>query len=127
MSFWDFFKKSLLLLAGCAVIGYFAWQNLETEEARKAMFIGAAIGYGNSLIGFAIIRWGFNRSQRDFFLSVFGGMIFRFLLIFALLFILMGSLRASIFTLLASLMFVYFVFLGLEIFQVHRFSDLKRK
>ena len=127
MSFWNFFVKSLLLLLGCALPGYIIWQSLDSYQAKIAMLFGAGIAYGNALVGFAIINWGYKRSQVKFFFSVFGGMIFRFLLIFAILFILMGSLKASIFTLLASLMVVYFVFLGLEIYQFHKYSDLKRK
>ncbi len=127
MSFWRFFKVSLVLLLGCILLGYFAWQSLESNQAKIAMVIGAAIAYGNALLGFAIISWGFKRSQTKLFLAVFGGIIFRFLLIFAFLFILIGALKASIFTLLASLMLVYFLFLGLEIYQFHKYSDLQRK
>jgi hypothetical protein len=127
MNFASFFKKSLALLLGIALPGAVVWQNLESDQARMAMLAGAGIAYGNAIIGFAIVSWGFKRSHRDFFLSFFGGMILRFLLIFVLLFVLIGSLKVNIFTLLATLMSLYFLFLGLEIFQLHKYSDLKRK
>lgn len=127
MKFSRYLIHSLLLLAvvvlGCLAI-LTAWDS--SLDARRAVWVGVAISYANTLIGFAIINWGFRQSQQVFFASLYGGIIFRFLLIFVLLFILIGALNMNRVALVASLVATYFLFLGLEIFQIHKFSDMER-
>lgn len=127
MKFSRYLIHSLLLLAvvvlGCLAM-LSAWGT--GADASRAVWVGVAISYANTLIGFAIVNWGFRQSQQVFFAALYGGIIFRFLLIFVLLFILIGALKMNRVALVASLVATYFLFLGLEIFQIHKFSDTER-
>lgn len=127
MSFWAYLKKSLLLLFLCMLVGGAAFARWNSEEIRSAIAIGVAIAYGNALMGFGFLKWGIKQSQHIFFLSIYGGIIFRFLLIFSLLFILIGALQINQVALILSLIVTYFLFLALEIYQVYKFSDTRKE
>lgn len=88
---------------------------------------GLGISFSNAILGFAILSWGFKQSHNRFLGSVFGGMILRFLLIFSLLFILIGALNFDRVALVFSLVAAYFLFLLLEIYQVYKFSDVTKE
>ncbi|NIW78281.1 MAG: hypothetical protein GWN16_01965 [Calditrichae bacterium] len=98
----------------------------EDAVSRWSLWTGIGISFLNTIIGFAILSWGINRSNKSFLISVYGGMIFRFLLIFALLFILIGALQAEMITLISSFMITYFLFLGLEVLQIHKYAEMQK-
>lgn len=127
MSFWSFLGKSIVLLIICIIAsgGILAYRG----EAHSQIAVGAglAISFGNALIGFAFLSWGYKRSYKAFLASIYGGIIFRFLLIFSVLFVLIGALNLNRVALLLSLVSTYFLFMGLEIFQIHKYSDRERK
>lgn len=127
MSFWAYLKKSLLLLSLCLLIGGAAFARWNSEEIRNAIVLGVAIAYANAVVGFVFLNWGIKQSQHIFFLSIYGGMIFRFLLIFSLLFILIGALQINQVALVLSLIAAYFLFLALEIYQVYKFSHTRKE
>lgn len=124
MSFFSFFKRSLLLLFFCAMVGYIAFTI--GDISQSALIWGIGIGYGNVLVGFPILRWGFDKPHKYFLLSVYGGMILRFLLIFSLIFILIVAFKMEMVTFLVSLMGSYFLFLGLEVYQFSQIADTRR-
>jgi len=113
MKFNKFFIKSLVLLAICSLFAYGYLKSADNIKITLAVVIGMSIGYVNSLLGYALLSWGYQKDNKDFMLSVFGGMIFRFLLIFAILFILIVASKVEKVPLIASLVVVYFSFLGL--------------
>jgi len=122
MSLGNFFKKSLIglvlfLLIYLGLLGTIIQPSL---LQKKSFLIGFLIAYGNALIGFALLSWGFKRSQKDFMISVYGGMFFRILLIFSLLFILIRAFKISQIYMIVSLILFYFIFMILEIFEVHK-------
>lgn len=123
MTFWAYLKKSLLLLFLCVLVGGAACTRWDGEPICRAIALGVAIAYGNALLGFVLLNWGIKQSQHIFFLSIYGGIILRFLLIFSLLFILIGALQLNQVALVLSLIATYFLFLALEIYQVYKFSD----
>ncbi len=126
MNFWSFFKQSLLVLLVSVLVSVAIlslWNNAAYDQAA---WTGLAIGYGNALLGYAIINWGYHKSQNAFLASVFGGIIFRFLLIFALLFILIGALDMNRVALVVPLVATYFLFMTLEIFHIHKSSQVER-
>jgi predicted permease len=112
----------LCVLASGAILVF--WGDADT---KIAVGVGLAISFGNAILGFALLSWGFKRSHNAFLLSVYGGTILRFLLIFSLLFILIGALNLDRVALIFTLVATYFLFMGLEIFQIHKYSDIKRK
>jgi len=122
MSLGNFFKKSLIglvlfLLIYLGLLGTIIQPSL---LQKKSFLIGFLIAYGNALIGFALLSWGFKRSQKDFMISIYGGMFFRILLIFSLLFILIRAFKISQIYMIVSLILFYFIFMILEIFEVHK-------
>ena len=127
MSFWSFLGKSLVLLTACIAVSAWLLAYWGDGDSQVAVGAGLAISFGNALIGFALLSWGYKRSYKAFLLSVYGGIIFRFLLIFSLLFVLIGALNFDRVALMLSLVATYFLFMGLEIFQIHRYTDTKRK
>lgn len=122
----NFLIKSLGVLILCGIIGWLYIALSGNTDSIPAIVVGVAIAFGNAMIGFALISWGYRRSYHKFLLSIYGGMIFRFLLIFILLFILIGALKVNRVALIISLVATYFLFLGLEILQIHKYSDKER-
>ncbi|RMF60013.1 MAG: hypothetical protein D6748_05015 [Calditrichaeota bacterium] len=96
-------------------------------SSRNIVYLGLIIAYGNAIIGFAAISWGYRRTHQQFMIALFGSMIFRFLLIFSLLFILIGAFKIDAIPLASGLLVAYFLFLALEIFQVYRNTEITRK
>jgi hypothetical protein len=123
MNFWSFLGKSLVLLFICVLVLGAVLTYWGDADAKVAAGIGLLISFGNAILGFAFLQWGFKRSHSDFLLAVFGGIIFRFLLIFSLLFILIGALQVDRVALISTLVATYFLFMTLEIYQIHRYSD----
>ena len=113
-------------MAIAIAIGLYVLNLLASGEDNRAIIAGFTIGYGNALLGFAALSWGIDRSNQAFMVSFLGGMIFRFLLIFALLFLLIRALKYDQVAILVPLLATYFLFLGLEIFLVAQFSDSER-
>ena len=114
MNFWNYLLKSLVLLFVCVLASELALRYWGDTDVKIAVRVGLIISFGNAILGFAILNWGFGRSHNAFLLSVYGGIILRFLLIFLLLFILIGALKFDGVALIFSLVTTYFLFIGLE-------------
>lgn len=126
INFYGYLKNSLLVLAGLIVLGGLILMLYGSRDDKIGAGIGLIISYTNTLIGFAIISWGYKRSFNKFLASVYGGMIFRFLLIFGVLFVLIVAFEMPVAALLISLCVSYFIFLGLEIYVIHTHAELNR-
>lgn len=126
MTFWRFVTPGVGILLLCIGVAEWMFYLFPDSTTRLTIYLGIAIAFGNAVIGFAFISWGFTRSHHRFLLSVYGSMIFRFLLIFSLLFILIGAFKMDAIQLVSALMITYFLFLGLEIFLVNRMTEVKR-
>lgn len=127
MSFWSFLWKCVVLLIICIIISVSILEYRDDWGILPEVSAGLSISFFNAILGFAILAWGFKQSHNRFLGSVFGGIILRFLLIFSLLFVLIGALNFDRVALMLSLVSTYFLFMGLEIFQIHRYTDTKRK
>lgn len=123
--FFEYFKWSLIPFTILALIVLGLLTSVKEALDRLGIFIGLLISYINTLLGYAIILWGYKRSMNKFMASFYGGMIFRFLLIFVVLFVLIVAFEIPIISLIVSLGISYFIFLGLEIYIIHRYSDSK--
>lgn len=122
IKFVDYLKLSFLFFLGLALLAALILISVGNHYDRIGAAVGLAISYGNTLLGFAIISWGYKRSINEFMASFYGGMIFRFLLIFVVLFVLIVTLKIEVIALIISLCVSYFVFLGLEIYLIHKHS-----
>ncbi len=118
------FKKYLVIVSVLAIVLMSAAKLMDGFYHNRALWrplsLGILLGYLNTLIGFALIAWGYPRSQNAFLGAVFGGMIFRFLLLFLLLFILITAVQIEMIPLIISLLLTYFVYLGIEIWFVNK-------
>ena len=123
--FFEYFKWSLIPFTILALIALGLLTGVKGALDRLGIFIGLLISYINTLLGYAIILWGYKRSMNKFMASFYGGMIFRFLLIFVVLFVLIVAFEMPIISLIVSLGISYFIFLGLEIYIIHKYSDSK--
>ncbi len=91
-------------------------------DVRLDVSVGIFLGYLNAIIGYLILSWGMKRSQNAFMGAVFGGMIFRFLLLFSILFILIIAVHFQMIPLIISLLVSYFTFLFFEIMFVNKYT-----
>lgn len=121
-----YFRMSALVLLGLVLIEGLILMFFGGRDDKVGAGIGLIISYANTLIGFAIISWGYKRSLNKFLASIYGGMIFRFLLIFGLLFLLIVAFEMPTAALLISLCVSYFIFLGLEIYVLHKHAESNR-
>lgn len=126
MSFGRFFKKSLVIFIICIITFASVLYYIGTPEDKTAAGIGLAIAYINSLLGFATVSWGYRGSHKEFMTSLLGGMIIRFFVIFILLFILIKIAHVAVTWLLVSLCFSYFLYIALEIWEIHKNVKLNR-
>jgi len=107
----------LLLAIGMGILALF-----QKNTLRLDVGVGIFLGYVNAIIGYGILAWGMKRSQNAFMGAVFGGMIFRFLLLFSILFILIIAVHFQMIPLIISLLFSYFSFLFFEIMFVNKYT-----
>ncbi len=108
---------AVLLALGMGILALF-----QKNTLRLDVGVGILLGYVNAIIGYVILAWGMKRSQNAFMGAVFGGMIFRFLLLFSILFILIIAVHFQMIPLIISLLFSYFSFLFFEIMFVNKYT-----
>ncbi len=108
---------AVLLALGMGILALF-----QKNSLRLDVGVGIFLGYVNTIIGYVILAWGMKRSQNAFMGAVFGGMIFRFLLLFSILFILIIAVHFQMIPLIISLLFSYFSFLFFEIMFVNKYT-----
>ncbi len=125
MKFFNFFKKSFLLLATFAIFLTFLMTAGFLKEAVTEAWIGLAISYLNFLGGTVVIVWGINKSDKQFYTAYFGGMFIRFSVMFILLFILLKYFHLGQLSLILSLLITYFSFLALEIWIINQSMQSK--
>ncbi len=108
---------AVLLALGMGILALF-----QKNTLRLDVGVGIFLGYVNAIIGYVILAWGMKQSQNAFMGAVFGGMIFRFLLLFSILFILIIAVHFQMIPLIISLLFSYFSFLFFEIMFVNKYT-----
>lgn len=123
MNFLRFFRWAVFLFLFFGVFIYFLLKWLSLPNMETAIWTGLLISFGNGLAGFALIAIGMRLTHSQFMVIVFGGMFFRILLIFSLLFILIRAFEMNYVALLISLLVTYFSFMVLEIIYLHKFSE----
>ncbi len=127
MNFLSFFKKSFYLFCLFAILFTFlSLFDLLGAGARSA-WAGLVISFFNSIAGAAILSWGIERPDKEFYGAFFGGMIVRFALIFLGLYVLIKVFLFNETVLVISLVLTYFFYLGLEIWIVNKYAALRGK
>ncbi|RMG67805.1 MAG: hypothetical protein D6715_03910 [Calditrichaeota bacterium] len=124
MSLREFLFKSLVVLIallGLVLLVYWRWGS---SFPLKEVLSGVGLAYNNLLLAFVLVRWGLSRSVRQFMISVMGGMFFRILLHFSLMFILIGPFEFKAVPLFSSFIVSYFLFMAFEVSFIHRWALL---
>ncbi len=127
MNYFVFVRKGLgILLLFVLMILVLQKTGILQGYTREA-WTGLAISFLNFLAGTAIVSWGFAKEDKKFMGSFFGGMIFRLLIIFFVLFILVHYLNFNKLILVITLLVSYFSYLVLEIFVLNQLAGLRGK
>jgi len=125
MSFLFFLKKSFFLFMGFIILLIILSIINDSRFGVLEAWAGFLIAFGNFLACSAILSWGFNRSDKQFYASFFGGMVLRFIVMFLALFILIKCFKFEQIVLVVSLLFTYFCFLIIEVWCISQFAALR--
>ncbi len=124
-NFFDFFKKSFLLFLIFTILLTFLKRTPVLAGTGWASWAGLFIAFANALVGFAIISWGLEKKDKQFYGAFFGGMLVRFVVIFLILFLLIKFFDFHEVVLAVSLLVFYFSFLILEIWSINKLAALR--
>lgn len=125
MIFWLFFKKGFYFFLVVAIFGFVLQKVNFLNSYNTEVWAGLIIASLNFLLGSAIISWGFQKGNKQFMGSFFGGMIVRFFLMFLILFVLVKYFDYHINYLAGSLLFNYFGYLVIEIWTISKLPELR--
>lgn len=106
----------IILILLFILLFYFSIMDFKTFFSILA---GALIVSINFVIGFSLIRFSINKTNEIFLLSVFGGMIFRLLLMLGIVLICLKFLEINTNSFIFSILFFYVYFLTVEILYLN--------
>ena len=104
---------SLLILAGYTL---FADSN---RVIFKSILIGDILAFLNFVLGLMFVFWGFNRPNKDFLVSLFGGLLIRLSLLLVLLTSTLIFLEINEIRFIFSILFFYFFYVIIEIIYLN--------
>ncbi|GAB4329764.1 MAG: hypothetical protein Kow0037_04980 [Calditrichia bacterium] len=125
MSFSLFLKKSGYVLGAMILLLLIATVANLFSFPLAPVWVALGIAYLNFIIGVAVLAWGFGKEDKQFYGAFFGGMLFRFVLMFAVLWLLIKLFHYPMFVLILALIFFYFSFLVVEILGIVQSSSLR--
>jgi uncharacterized membrane protein len=123
MHYTQFLKKGFYLFTIFAIFLTFLNLSSIVQEGIGAAWAGLIISFFNFLVGAGIISWGIGKKDSQFYGAFFGGMLFRFLIIFLVLLLLVKKFNLHQLALVISLLLTYFGFLFLEIWILNKYSE----
>lgn len=85
----------------------------------NSVFWGNLFAFFNLVLGLIFINWGYNKSDRVFFISVFGGSFIRLIIMLVLVLISLKFLELNTRNFIFSTLFFYFFYLIIEIIYIH--------
>lgn len=85
----------------------------------KSILLGATLSMINFAIGFLLIKFSINKTEKIFLLALWGGIILRLILGLSLVLITLISLEINTYGLIFSLLFFYVFYLLIEIFYLN--------
>ena len=124
MSLREFFFKSACVCGVLLGLAVFLGRVQQEMFSLREIGTGIALAYNNLWLAFVFIRMGLDRSLRWFMLLIFGGMFFRMLLHFSLMFVLIGPFEFQAVPLFSSFVISYFLFMAFEVHFIHRSAVL---
>ncbi len=123
MHYTYFLKKGFYLFTIFAIFLTFLDLSNIIQEGVGSAWAGLFISFFNFLLGAGIITWGIGKKDNQFYGAFFGGMLFRFLIIFLVLLLLVKKYNVHQLVLVISLLLTYFAFLFLEIWILNKYSE----
>lgn len=121
---YDFLKTLMIITLAVIVLSIFPLLSYTTSNQALSLIIGFVISLTNAIIGYRIVEKSLNKNVKMFMTMIFGSMAARMMAI-AIIMLLIVFLTALDFTyLVASLMFFYFLFTGIEIYFIQKKKTL---
>ena len=125
MNFLFFLKKSFYLLGLMAIFSLAMLTKGFLSGYHNSIFTGFIIATLNFWGGVAIISWGFEKSEKEFFTAFIGGMFVRFALMFAAIFASLKIFNLDQVALIVTLIVSYFLYIAIEIWGILKISALR--
>lgn len=110
------FVVSFLLLLVITVL-YFLSEL--SEIVFKSILLGAIFSMMNFAIGFMLIKFSANKSEKIFLVALWGGLLFRLILGLSLVLITLIFLEINTYGFIFSILFFYVFYLLIEIFYLN--------
>ena len=110
------FAVSFLLLLVISVL-YFLSEL--SEIVFKSILLGAIFSMMNFAIGFMLIKFSANKSEKIFLVALWGGLLFRLILGLSLVLITLIFLEINTYGFIFSILFFYVFYLLIEIFYLN--------
>jgi hypothetical protein len=104
---------SLFILAGYTL---FAASN---KIIFKSILIGDFLAFLNFILGLLFVSWGLNRPNKEFLVSLFGGLLIRLSLLLILLTTTLIFLEINEISFIFSILFFYFFYVIIEIIYLN--------
>lgn len=118
-----FFALFIPAFAILLIFSLYAFRVIDAVLFRSYLF-GVIISSLNFLIGYLAIRIGINKPNKNFLIIVFGAVIIRFFLIFALIVITISFLYVRLNSFIFTTFTFYFYFLVVEILYLKNLKIL---
>jgi len=122
---WAFLRVVAFAFAGAALLAAYPLSEMATREVAGGVLAGAAMSLVNLLLGYAAIEYAFDKPHTTFLKFVLGGMVARLMLMWGVLFVLVGIFRVHAASLMLTLLFFYVLNLVLEIAYLQKRIQLK--
>ena len=119
-------QVALVLAAASLLLAYPLWA-FASGEVREAVAAGAALSTINVMLGYAAIRFSFDRSHTTFLKAVLGGMGVRLLVMLGAFTALIMVFGFQAVALTVSLLAFYAVFMVLEIVFIQQRMTVKNR
>ncbi|MFC2094121.1 hypothetical protein ACFLSH_00700 [Bacteroidota bacterium] len=104
---------SLLVLASLTLV------TASNQTIFKSILIGDFLAFLNFMLGLMFMSWGFNRPNKDFLVSLFGGLLIRLSLLLVLLTSTLIFLEINEISFIFSILFFYFFYVIIEIIHIN--------
>lgn len=108
----------IIPLIASLIIQFLYFSNNIDFVLYKSYTFGILIAALNFLIGFLTIKIGLNKPNKSFLIIVFGGVVIRFFLIFALIILTLSFLYVRMNSFIFTFFTFYFYYLIVEVFYL---------
>ena len=109
------FFSVIIPLITFLIIQFLYFSNSIDLTLYKSYTFGILIAALNFMIGFLTIRLGLNKPNKSFLIIVFGGVVIRFFLIFALIILTLSFLYVRMNSFIFTIFIFYFYYLIVEV------------